>query len=112
MTLAEVLVGMFVLACGVLAVIAAEIYLARSERGTRGRQEASFLASNLMNERLALDFSLNFSRPRTPVSDHLSYALDEHLTAADLKEITVSIYFLDSSEWRQYDLSTCLCNAQ
>lgn len=112
MTLAEVLVGMFVLACGVLAVIAAEIYLARSERGTRARQEASFLANNLMNERLALDYSLNLNRGRTAVNERLSYALDEHPIASDLKQITISIYFLDNSEWRQYDLSTCLCNAQ
>lgn len=110
MTLAELMVGIFVLACAVLALISAEIYLARSERGTRGRQEASLLANNLLNQRLAVDFSLNLNRPRTQINQMLSYALEEHLTSPDLKQVTLSIYFLDQSEWRQYDLCTCICN--
>lgn len=112
LTLAELLVGLFVLACAVLALVAAEIYLARSERGSRGRQEASLVANNLLTQRLALDFEQDCTRGRTLLSENLAYAVDERTSAPDLRQITVSVYFVDNSEWRQYDLSTYLCSAR
>jgi Tfp pilus assembly protein PilV len=112
MSLAEIMVGLFVLACAVLGLVAAEIYLARSERGTGARQAASLTAQNLLNERLAADFDLNASRPRTALSQSLSYALQEQRTAPNLKTINLSVYFLDESAWRQYDVSTCYCNVR
>lgn len=112
LTLAELVVGLFVLTCAVLGLVAAEIYLARSEAGSHARQEASFAANNILNERLAQDFSADARRPKTRLRDGLSYALDEHLDATDLKTITVSIYFVDGAQWRQYDVSTCYSNAR
>ncbi|ODT64716.1 hypothetical protein ABS71_12800 [bacterium SCN 62-11] len=106
--MAELLVGLFLLACAVLGLVSAHLYLRRSQTMTDARAQATQLAENTMADIVADSFSQNHLQSRTPVTEFpgFAYAVDERLEQAGLKRVAVAIYFPESGQERQLSLTT------
>ena len=104
--MAELLVGLFLLTCGVLALVAAHIYLLRSQTMTDARAQAGLVANNILNDILSDSFNQSHLRSRTLLSQPagFSYAVDEHLEQTGLKCIQVSVYFPEKAVEREISL--------
>ncbi len=94
---AEVMVCVFLLACAVLGLLSAHLYLLRSERGNKAAQQASLLAYDRLNERLADAFAGDRSQPRAVASPPFECAVSDRPLSPGLKELAVSVYWSDSS---------------
>jgi hypothetical protein len=109
-TMAELLVGLFLLACGVLGLVSAHLYLRRTQTLTDARAQATQLASNALSEIQADPFDQDHLRARTALSQPLgfSYAVDERLEQPGLKFVSVWLYFPESGQERHLSLTTYL----
>lgn len=107
-TMAELLIGLFLLACAVLGLVSAHLYLRRTQTMTDSRAQATQLAQNAISEILADSFSQSHQRARTALPEPLgfSYAVDERLEQVGLKRVAVSIYFPESGQERSLGLTT------
>ena len=106
--MAELLVGLFLLACAVLGLVSAHLYLRRSQTMTDARAQATHLAENTLSDILADSFSQNHLRARTALSEPVgfSYAVDEQFEQTGLKRVAVAVYFPESGQERSLSLTT------
>jgi len=100
-TLAESLVGMFILAVAVLGVLACLIFAQRAERQAANDYQVAAVARGVMAEILAnlrlsqQSFQVSQSCPRSPIVSHpeLEYQIDDSLVGPRSKKVHLVIYY-------------------
>lgn len=108
-TLAEVMVGLLIVSLAVLAMVSVQAYAFRAQTKGTGRNRASLLAASRLGAieaALKEDFAASVDSARTVVEPGYELAVGSSSVLVSLKEVLVSVYWVDDQGPHEYDLRT------
>ena len=113
LTLAEILLCVFILAVAILGLVSVEVFALKSRNVTSERLRAANAAAGVMagvESQINIDYTTTFTRPRGPLQEGLEYAVDDQPRSASLRQLTITVYFrdLEGGSESVYTLQTLL----
>ncbi|GMU52028.1 MAG: hypothetical protein AMXMBFR33_11740 [Candidatus Xenobia bacterium] len=111
-TFAELILCLGIMGMALLALVSAEIYSARADRGGSQRHQATMVASSLMAEAekdLRRDFGASVAAGRQAVPGNPGYEyelLEQSEVGGRIKRLQVNVFWSDQQGDQQYSLWT------